>query len=134
MHWIAESFQRSWFYAGALVIGAIYGYGGIIHISNILGFGEVNWADSPFAWKFGDIWWGTLDIAAVIGIVMKSPFGIVALALAAASQFVAYSLIPEMFAVTVDHRATLQGLVYFNAGVLTLLVIAIFLATRNPGA
>ena len=68
MQWIAEAFQRNWFYVGALIIGVIYGIGGVVHIGNILEFGEVKWIEAPVSWKVGDILWGVLDIVAIAGI------------------------------------------------------------------
>ncbi len=47
MEWISEAFQCSWFYGGALFIGVIYGLSGLVHIRNILGFGEFKWNESP---------------------------------------------------------------------------------------
>ena len=65
MQLFAEAFHRNWFYVGALVVGTTYGLGGVVHVSSMLGFGEVRWSEAPLAWKVGDIWWGALDIAAV---------------------------------------------------------------------
>ena len=37
---LADAFTKKWFYAGAVVIAVMYGYGGLVHIGNILGYGE----------------------------------------------------------------------------------------------
>jgi len=92
MEWIADAFQRKWFYVGALIIGVIYGFGGVVHIGNILGFGEMKWTESPLTWRVGDIWWGELDLIAVVGIVLKSRLGLIAVVLAAGSQVLVYGL------------------------------------------
>ena len=133
MEWIAEAFQRKWFYTGALVAGVLYGYGGLVHIGNILGLGEMKWGESPWTWRIGDIWWGTLDFVAVVGIAVKSPLGLVAIVLAAGSQVVAYGLVPESFAMTEAHRSALRRLVYFNAVVLVVLAIGLYTATHSKG-
>lgn len=134
MQWIAEAFQRNWFYMVAMIIGVIYGLGGVVHIGNILGFGELEWSEAPVSWKIGDIWWGALDIVAVVGIVLRSPVGVLALLLAAGSQVIVYTLAPDAFALTAAHRSTLQKLVYFNAIVLVVIIAAVYLAIRDDGA
>ena len=130
---MVDAFQRDWFFVGTLGVGALYGLGGIVHLGNMFGFGEVQWSESPLSWKIGDIWWGVLDIATVVGIIGKSPYGLLALILAAGSQVVVCSLTPELFAVTAEQRTTLQGLVYFNAAVLIVLGLALYGTTRDGG-
>ena len=76
MPWIEVAFEKNWFYACALVIGAIYGFGGLVHAGNILGFGELKWLESPMARRIGDIAWGVLDLIAIVGIAMRLPIGI----------------------------------------------------------
>lgn len=131
MQWITEAFRRKWFYVGSLIMGVAYGLGAIVHIGNILGFGEVKWTESPLSWKVGDICWGALDVVAVVGIVLKSPIGVLALVLAACSQIIAYSFFPDSFATTEPHRSTLRGLIYFNGIVLVVMVVAVYLAART---
>ena len=130
---LAIAFDKKWFYIGALVLAVLYGFGGLVHIGNILGFGELEWSDAPLSWKVGDIGWGTLDMIAVIGIVLKSPIGLVALALAALSQVVVSGLLPELFALTETHHSTLRYLVYFNGLVLFTLSVGFHLATMKKG-
>ena len=131
MKWFTQAFARRWFYIGALILAVLYGFGGLFHIGNILGFGELKWAESPLAWKLGDIWWGTLDIVAVIGIIYKSPVGLIALGLAALSQVVVYGFFPQLFALTDAHLSALRGMVYFNAGVLLVLGTALYVAATT---
>ena len=133
MEWIAEAFERRWFYVGALALGALYGFGGAVHVGNILGFGEMKWTESPVAWRFGDIWWGVLDIAAFVGIILKSPVGLVAIVLAAGSQVIAYGLLPDSFATTDAHGSTLRGLIYLNVVVLVAIGIALYSISRSDG-
>ena len=114
-----------------VVIGAIYGFGGIVHIGNILGFGELTWSEAPLSWKVGDIAWGILDIVAVVGILIKAPIGIFAVALAALSQIIVYGIWPESFALNEEHYSTLRGMVYFNAVVLVTLGFLVWFATSD---
>ena len=134
MEWIAEAFERKWFFIGALVLAVIYGFGALVHVGNIMGFGEVKWSQAPISWKFGDVWWGMLDIVAVVGIVVKSPVGLGALGVAALSQVVAYGFFPQLFAVTDTHYSTLRGLAYFNGIVLVGLCVALYVAGGRSGA
>ena len=131
---LAEAFAQKWFYHGALVLAACYGFGGIVHVSNLLGFGELKWDDAPLAWKVGDIAWGILDLVTVGGILFKSPIGLIAMTLAAFSQVLMYGCFPQVFALTEDHDKTLQGLVYFN-GIVLLVVssaVCVVRGTENP--
>ena len=128
MEWIAEAFERKWFYIGAIIVSSLYGLGGLIHIGNVVGFGEMKWIDSPTSWRVGDLWWGTLDMVAVVGVAFKSPIGIVALLLAATSQIVMYGYFPQLVALTDAHNATLRTLVYFNGIVVVVASIALWIA------
>ena len=131
MKWMSRAFQRRWFHVGALVIAVLYGFGGIVHIGNILGFGEIKWTEAPLTWRVGDIWWGALDVAAVVGIVFKSPLGLIAIILAAGTQVAVYGFVPDAFAPTAAHHSTLRGLVYFNSAILLMLVVALYVANRS---
>ena len=123
---IAVAFEKRWFYAAALVIGLIYGLGGIVHVGNLLGFGEKPWSEAPWSWRLGDIFWGGLDIVAVAGIVLRAPIGVVAVALAASTQVVVYGFAPQLFALNAEHASTLRGLVYFNGAVLLVLAVLVY--------
>ena len=134
MDCLVPAFDKLWFYVAMIIIGVMYGFGGLVHIGNILGFGELNWADAPLSWKVGDIVWGILDIVAVIGIVLKAPIGVFAVVVAALSQIVVYGIWPESFALNEQHHSTLRGMVYFHTVVLGALVFLVWLATsRSAG-
>ena len=128
MEWIAQAFERKWFYVGAIIVSLFYGFGGVVHLGNLLGFGEVKWLESPVSWRVGDIWWGTLDIIAVVGVVFKSPIGLLALLLAAGSQVLMYGFYPQLFALSDAHNATLRSLVYFNGIVVVVVTVSLWLA------
>ncbi len=134
MSWIELAFEKNWFYICALIIGALYAFGGLVHVGNILGFGEQKWLESPVAWRVGDIGWGLLDFIAITGIVMRSPIGIWAVVLAGVSQIVIYGLFPDLFALTEEHRAALKGMVYFHAVVLVVLGGLIYAAGARSGS
>ena len=133
MDWLTTAFERTWFYVATIIIGVIYGFGGLVHIGNILGFGEMAWAEAPLSWKLGDIFWGILDIIAVVGIILKAPVGVIALALAALSQIVVYGIWPERFALTDEHFSVLRGMVYFHVLVLIILGFLAWFASSRTG-
>ena len=133
MDLFAAAFGRTWFYVATVIIGVMYGFGGLVHIGNIFGFGELPWSQSPVSWRVGDVFWGILDVVAVVGILTKAPIGIVAVALAALTQIVVYGFWPEGFALNDDHYSTLRGMVYFNSAVLVILGFLVFFATAKSG-
>ena len=133
MLWIDVAFEKDWFYVCVLIIGILYGFGGLVHAGNILGFGEQKWLDSPLSWRLGDIIWGILDLVAIAGILMRSPIGIWAVVLAAVSQIVVYGLFPNTFALTDEHRVTLKWMVYFHIVVLVIVSGLIYMAGVRNG-
>ena len=133
MDWLTAAFERTWFYVATIIIGVMYGFGGLVHVGNILGFGEMTWAESPLSWKLGDVFWGILDIVAVVGIILKAPVGVLAVTLAALSQIVVYGIWPERFALTDEHLSVLRGMVFFNTSVLIILGCLVWLASSKSG-
>ena len=133
MDLIAQAFQVRWFFGISLVFALLYGLGGTVHIANILGFGELPWSESLLSWRIGDVWWGSLDVLALVGVALKRPVGLAALALAAITQVVIYAFWPESFALSDEHYSTLRSLVYFNAVVLLVLAVSLILVHRGYG-
>ena len=134
MDLIAQAFQVRWFYRLSLVLALLYGLGGTVHITNILGFGELPWLESPLAWRIGDIWWGSLDILALVGVALKWPIGLAAVVLAAVTQVVVYAVWPDWFALSEAHYSALRSMVLFNTAVLSVLSVSIFFVRRRFGA
>ena len=133
MDFLLPAFEKSWFYAAAVIIGLMYGFGGLVHIGNILGFGEIPWSEAPLSWRVGDIVWGILDLVAVIGILIKAPIGLFAVVLAAISQILVYGVWPEHFVLHDEHYAILKGMIYFNGAVLAVLALLVWYATSRAG-
>ncbi|MDJ0927531.1 MAG: hypothetical protein QNJ73_07745 [Gammaproteobacteria bacterium] len=133
MDLIAQAFQVRWFFGVSLFLALLYGLGGTVHIANILGFGELPWLESPLSWRIGDVWWGSLDILALVGVALKWPVGLAALALAAVTQAVFYTFWPEWFALSAEHYSALRSLIYFNTVVLLVLGVSLILVHRGYG-
>ena len=134
LDWLNPAFDKTWFYAAMIVIALMYGFGGLVHIGNMLGFGELEWSESPLSWQVGDVVWGLLDIIVVVGILLKAPVGILALVVAALSQIIVYGIWPDAFALTDEHMQTLRGMVYFHVVVLAVLGVLVWLAISKSGA
>ena len=128
---IRQACEVRWFYLLGLALAGLYGLGGTVHIANILGYGELPWLESPLSWRVGDIFWGLLDVVALVGMVFRWPIAVPALALAAASQVFVYGLFPDLFALTDDHRVVLRSMVAFNGVALVLLGAGLFWVYRT---
>lgn len=129
--WIAAAYCRRGSHAVLLVLAAFCALGALVHVGNLLGFGELAWHESPLTWKIGDIWWGALEIAAVAGIVARSPVGIAASMRAATSQVLAYGVYSKHSALSDDDHAMLRGLVLFSSVVPVILAMGLLLAGRR---
>lgn len=107
---LAQIATRPWMGIYLRVLAIALGYGAIVHIANIAGFGEKPWLEGPLAWRIGDLVYGPLNIAAAIGLWMRSHWGIILFFLAVGSQFVIYTVFIRHFAFTPEHRQTIYGL------------------------
>lgn len=134
MEILNTAFEKSYFYFTACVVGLLFGFGGLVHVGNIFGFGEVTWAESAIQFKIGDVLWGMLDFVAIVGVLMKSPFGIFAIFVAALSQIFVYGFFPEVFMLKEEHRATLRDMVWFHVVVLAVLIALIYFAGDPNGS
>ncbi len=69
------------------------GFGAIVHLANITGFGEKPWLEDPLAWRIGDLLYAPLAIAAAVGLWwIRENWGILLFLLAVGSQFVIYTV------------------------------------------
>lgn len=119
---LSEIAARPWMGIYLRVLAVVLGYGAIVHIANILGFGEKPWLDGPLSWRIGDLVYGPLNISAAVGLWMRTHWGVVLFFVAVASQFVIYTVFTKHFAFTPEHRQTIYGLL----GTEALLVAGFF--------
>ncbi len=98
--------EKNYFYITACVVGVLFGLGGLVHVGNILGFGGAKWSAMAIQFKIGDIVWGALDFLDVVGVVLRSPLGVLAILVAALSQIVMYGFFPDLFVLRVCARIT----------------------------
>ena len=47
MEILNTAFEKNYFYFTACVVGVLFGFGGLVHLGNIFGFGEVTCTESP---------------------------------------------------------------------------------------
>ncbi|MEL6962970.1 MAG: hypothetical protein AAFO01_09450 [Pseudomonadota bacterium] len=119
-------------------IAAFYAYGALVHVINILGLSGFSWIDAPAKWRILDLVYLVLDIAVVIGILVRSLIGYVALVVAAVSQIFLYTVfrdwivdVPKPFTRTPEEIAYLDMLVTFHVVTLFLFCFALWIG-RGP--
>ena len=119
------------------VIAAFYAYGALVHVLNILGMTGFEWMEAPLKWQILDLVYLVLDVTVVIGLLIGSRIGYLALFFAATSQIILYTAfrdwiinVPEKFARSPEEVAYLDGLVTFHIVTLLLVCLAIWL-NRN---
>jgi len=117
-----ESLQRPWMGFFLRVMAVLYAMGGLVHVSNILGFGGSPWFDSPLSWRVADVAYAFLDTGAAIGLWFRKPWGVGCFALGAASQLVLYGFFPHHFAFTEEHRQGLRSMLAFHGVTLAALL------------
>ena len=128
-----ESFRQvtdnSWMAIYLRILSLIIVYGGLIHWTNILGFGEIPWAEMPLTWKVGDIVYGLLDIVTAIGLWQRTVWGICCFLTAITSQFIIYTVFIDYFAFTVEQRQTIYGLV--GTEIILILIFCILFVAKK---
>lgn len=96
------------------ILAVIYTFAAIVHAGNILGFGEMPWAEAPLAWQLGDIFYLIVDTIAAIGLFMLRPWGVAAFLLAAFSEMLLFTLVPEWFVLRPEHETLLRSFVIYH--------------------
>ena len=129
MNYLAQIANNTWMGIYLKILALIFTYSGLIHITNILGFGEKPWLETPITWQVGDIVYGILDIAAVIGLWQGKAWGIICFLVGIISQFVIYTLFIDYFAFTQQQRETIYGLL--GTEIILLLVFVVLLLWRK---
>ena len=126
---LRDAARRPWMGTFLRVVAVFSIFGGCVHYANLLGFGELTWADAPLSWKIADLVYAPLDRLVVIGLWLREPWGIVSLFAATVSQCVLYAGFSELFVVTAEHRDGLQSMLVFH-GLTFLICFALFIARR----
>ena len=127
MESLAELASRPWMGIYLRFLAVVLGYGAIVHIANILGFGEKPWLEGPLSWRIGDLVYAPLNILAAVFLWFRSPWGILLFLIAVGSQFVIYTAFIDHFAFTAEHRRLIFGLLGTEALLVAGFVILWFL-------
>ena len=124
-----QATENSWMGIYLRILAIIIAYGASVHIANMMGFGEMSWAEMPLTWKVGDLVYGLLDTVTAIGLWQKTVWGIFCFLSAIASQFLIYTLFIDYFAFTSEQRQTIYGLLGTEL-ILVLLFFLLFIAKK----
>ncbi len=121
--------EHFWMAIYLRILSFIIAYGALVHLANILGFGEMPWGEMPLTWRIGDIAYGLLDTITAIGLWQKTVWGIFCFLIAIASQFMIYTVFIDYFAFTVEQRQTIYGLLGTEL-ILLLIFFLLFLIKK----
>ena len=120
MHLIFESRHKKSIGIYLRIIALLYLYGAIVHYANLLGFGEMPFIKEPLSWQIADVSYAILDTITVIGLWLKTPWGMASFFLSAASQLFLYIGFPQWFAFNPEQQQLLGSMVIFH--IVTLLI------------
>ena len=113
------------------IVAALYAFGGIVHVQNILGLSGYAWSDSPPAWQIFDIVFLVLNAAVVIGVLARRGWGVIAFVAAAGLQVVMYQFFPEAFALGPEQFEIVARLRTFALGLLVIFGLLVLLGAWN---
>ncbi|MDW3096982.1 MAG: hypothetical protein R8J41_02695 [Alphaproteobacteria bacterium] len=125
-----------------LLIAAFYAYGAAVHVANMASLTGFDWLAAPRLWQALDIVYLVLDIAVVVGLLLRHAFGLGAFIVAATSQIVLYTVFRDHVAMLGTPHALgpeqmdyLTTLVAFHLATFVLFaLLAVFAPTRAQAA
>jgi len=104
------------------ILAVIYAFAAILHIGTIAGFGRMPFADMPLSWQLSDIAYGLIDTVAAIGLWQQKNWGVAAFLVAAVSEILLFTLVPDWFVTEPGQLVMLRGFVVYH-----LVAIAIYI-------
>jgi hypothetical protein len=113
------------------VLAVIYALAAILHIGSVLGLGRVPFEEAPLSWRVSDIFYGVLDTIAAIGLFKLRSWGIAAFFVAAISEILLFTLVPEWFVVEPEQLTMLRGFVVYHVIAITIYFILFYFERRN---
>lgn len=126
---LKQAAQFPWMGTYLRLLSILIAYGASVHFANLIGLGEKTWQEAPLAWKIGDIFYLFVDSLTAIGLWQRTTWGIICFFSAIASQLVIYTIFIDNFALTVNHRQTIYGLLATEA-ILVFTWVILFLAKK----
>ena len=121
--------EYSWMGIYLRILALAIAYGALVHLTNILGFGEMPWSEMPITWRVGDVVYGLVDTITVIGLWQRTAWGVICFLSAIASQFLIYTIFIDYLAFTIQQRQTIYGLLGTEA-ILILVLVVLFIAQK----
>lgn len=104
-----------------------YGYGAIVHLFNLSGWGSLSHEAIPGYWLVADSVYLILNVTMVFGIWLRKRWGVVAFLVAACSQIILYTWFPGAFSMNEQQEDALFGILVFHLATV-LLYIGLWLA------
>ena len=102
------------------ILAIIYAFAAVLHIGSILGLGRMPFADMPLAWQLSDIAYGIIDTVAAIGLWQQKRWGIAAFFLAAGSEILLFTLVPDWFTSDPTELRMLNGFIVYHLIAITM--------------
>ena len=112
------------------LVGALYAFGAVVHVGNILGLAGRPWSATPLLWRTFDVVFLVLDASVAIGVAISSGVAVAAFVLAAILQIVLYAGFAEHFSHTPEQAAAIRQLLFLNGALLATFVLLLLLRSR----
>ena len=131
-------FTDRWLKAYLLIVALAYAYGALVHVLNMLDLSGFDWSAAPFKWQVLDVVYLVVDVAAVVGLIFRRTFGIIAFLFGGISQIILYTAfrswiidVPAEFAPTPEQAAYLTSLVWFHVITLSVFFVLVLRFRRK---
>ncbi|MEM9567331.1 MAG: hypothetical protein AAF974_03405 [Cyanobacteria bacterium P01_E01_bin.34] len=115
------------------VVTALYAYGSLMHMFNMLGLAGFEWLAAPLKWQVLDVVYLAIDLMVCVGLFRRFRLSVYAFYVAALTQIGLYTVlrswitdVPEAFALSPEQVTDLNFLVAFH--VICILLVSITLA------
>ncbi len=113
-----------------LFIAAFYAYGAAVHVANMASLTGFDWLVAPRLWQALDVVYLALDVAVVVGLLLRHASGLYAFIVAATSQIILYTVFRDDVAMLgTPHALEASQLEYLTTlvsfHVVTLVVFAV---------
>ena len=94
--------------------------------ARILGLGRIPFSEAPLSWQLSDIFYGAIDTIAAVGLFQQKSWGVAAFFVAAISEVLLFTLVPQWFVVEPAQLTMLRGFVAYH-----LVAISIYFVLRH---
>jgi uncharacterized membrane protein (UPF0136 family) len=108
------------------ILSVIYAFAAVLHIGSILGLGRIPFSEAPLSWQLSDIFYGAIDTIAAVGLFQQKSWGVAAFFVAAISEVLLFTLVPQWFVVEPAQLTMLRGFVAYH-----LVAISIYFVLRH---